>query len=163
MAVHVAEERLLSPVRHPHGPLRREREETAVHLDRDVLALIGDKRCITIINKSDIAIENCQNGIRVSAKMGKGLDVLEAAIYDKVLGDKTQRSDIVVTSERQVEKLRDAKFSLQKALESIRIGAEMDMVSIEVQAAIESLGEILGTSVGDSVISKIFSDFCVGK
>jgi tRNA modification GTPase len=38
-----------------------------------------------------------------------------------------------------------------------------DIVSIDIAAAMDSLGEITGETVSESVVNDIFHNFCVGK
>ena len=46
---------------------------------------------------------------------------------------------------------------------SSRQGLPEDFYSIDLTDAYESLGLIVGESVGDDVVNEIFSRFCMGK
>ena len=46
---------------------------------------------------------------------------------------------------------------------SIESGMSEDFFSIDLMSAYESLGKILGESVGEDLVNEIFSKFCVGK
>ena len=48
-------------------------------------------------------------------------------------------------------------------LESIETGQPEDFFSIDLTAAYEALGSIIGEQVGDEIIDEIFSRFCMGK
>ena len=56
-----------------------------------------------------------------------------------------------------------SKKGLVNANNSILSGIPIDMISINIKTAIQSLGEILGESVSEDVLNKIFERFCVGK
>ena len=48
-------------------------------------------------------------------------------------------------------------------LESIDCGLPEDFYSIDLMDAYESLGKIVGESVGEDLVNEIFRKFCVGK
>ena len=48
-------------------------------------------------------------------------------------------------------------------LQSIRDGMPEDFYSIDLMSAYSSLGEVIGVEVGEDLVNKIFSDFCMGK
>ena len=56
-----------------------------------------------------------------------------------------------------------AKEGVKNALNSADLGMPLDMLSIDIQEAIQKLGEITGESVSEEVISGIFAKFCLGK
>ena len=53
--------------------------------------------------------------------------------------------------------------SLELVKESIALGMPEDFFSIDLMSAYESLGRILGESVGEDLVNEIFSKFCMGK
>ena len=57
----------------------------------------------------------------------------------------------------------DTAESLKKVLESIELGLPEDFYSIDLMSAYESLGNIIGESVGEDLINEIFGRFCMGK
>ena len=59
--------------------------------------------------------------------------------------------------------MEEAKESLKKVRESIESGMPEDFFSIDLTDAYESLGKILGESMGEDLINEIFSKFCTGK
>ena len=52
---------------------------------------------------------------------------------------------------------------LQSALNACKRFDPLDFISIEVQAAWETLGEITGETATEAIIEEIFAKFCVGK
>ena len=59
--------------------------------------------------------------------------------------------------------MQEAAKSLERVLESISAGMPEDFFSIDLMDAYESLGNILGESVGEDLVNEIFSKFCTGK
>ena len=56
-----------------------------------------------------------------------------------------------------------ANEALERAKDALISGMPTDIASIDINEAIDSLGEITGETVSDSVVSEIFHNFCVGK
>lgn len=46
---------------------------------------------------------------------------------------------------------------------SIEMGMAEDFYTIDLMDAYESLGSIIGESVGEDLVNEIFSKFCTGK
>ena len=42
-------------------------------------------------------------------------------------------------------------------------GLPVDLVSIDIKAALEALGEITGDNITEEIVDRIFADFCIGK
>lgn len=141
--------------------------------DREVLSLIENKDGVILLNKNDlsaslqkdeIAQYSNKKVISFSAKRGEGLDELENYL-NQFLSDRNvdSREEIYITNVRQQEALLRTKASLQKVEESIQIGMPEDMYAIDLTDAYESLGLIIGETVEEDIIEKIFKDFCMGK
>ena len=59
--------------------------------------------------------------------------------------------------------LKQARQSIQDAIDAAESGIPMDMVQIDLTRTWEILGEILGESASDELIDQLFSQFCLGK
>jgi tRNA modification GTPase len=53
--------------------------------------------------------------------------------------------------------------SLHTALDALQLGLTPDAVLVDVEDALEALGEVTGKSMREEVTNDIFSRFCVGK
>ena len=69
----------------------------------------------------------------------------------------------LVSNMRHLHALGDARASLISALDTLKSRMPMDMCTIDISAALESLGLISGTTVSSDIVDKIFAEFCVGK
>lgn len=141
--------------------------------DREVLSLIEEKDGVILLNKNDLpaAIQkeeitrySNKRVIPFSAKKGEGLDELEDYL-NQLLSDRKMDSkeEIYITNVRQREALLRTKESLEKVEESIQTGMPEDMYAIDLTDAYKSLGLIIGETVEEDIIEKIFKDFCMGK
>jgi tRNA modification GTPase len=64
---------------------------------------------------------------------------------------------------RHKNSLKQASDSLNMVFGSIEMGMPEDFFSIDLTDAYEHLGYILGESMGEDLVNKIFSEFCMGK
>ncbi|GAC1444025.1 MAG: tRNA uridine-5-carboxymethylaminomethyl(34) synthesis GTPase MnmE [Chloroflexota bacterium] len=129
------------------------------------------QRVVVAINKSDLPPSlDCGQALRQlqlvavveSDTIGAGgLDNVRAALERAALGD--VRYEHVVGNVRHQDALRAASSELLTALAGLNFGTPLDLVSFDVRAAIQSLGEITGANVNDELLDRIFRDFCIGK
>lgn len=102
--------------------------------------------------------------ISTSAKLGNGKEELKKLMEDMFFaGDVSYNDQIYITNSRQKAGLVHASESLAKVCESIDMGVGEDFYTIDLMAAYESLGDIIGEALEDDLADKIFKDFCMGK
>ena len=137
-------------------------------LIEEVKDAVGAK--IAVLNKSDIASADIPlpNGIfdktvRMSAKMGKGIEELATAVESLFIDEKINTStDALVTNARQFASLEEAIKLISDAIAtSDTLGA--DIASSDLERAVAVISELDGKAVSENVVSEIFSRFCVGK
>ena len=132
--------------------------------DKAVLDATKDKKRIVLVNKTDIAEGNEELGIAVSAATGAGMDRLAAEISRLCKIDEIRSENgAVITNMRHKAALINARDALTRASDALAAGMPTDIVSIDIAAAMDALGEITGETVRDSVVDDIFHSFCVGK
>jgi tRNA modification GTPase len=139
--------------------------------DLEIAALIGGKPAILAINKTDLSMVAEVNGIlpgaprvEISALTGAGIADLEQAIQGAVFAGRVVASDVaLVSNPRHRDVLRRAYGYIGSALAAHRAGVPDDLVSIDLTAAANALGEITGETVSDTLLETIFGRFCVGK
>lgn len=112
-------------------------------------------------NKSNI-FQNTPT-IKISAKTGTGLNELYATIEKMFVSENIAIDDDIITKERDKLLLQTAISQLNTAMTEITQGVPEDIISISLRAAYIALGEILGETVADDIVDKIFAEFCVGK
>ena len=141
--------------------------------DYEILDLCKNSTGVVLVNKSDLQQtlsmqEICnlsgKDVISFSAAKGDGLDELESYIKRQFIESKIEeKDDLYITNARQKEALVQTKDSLEKVLESIELGMPEDLYAIDLTNAYESLGKIIGETLEEDIINKIFKDFCMGK
>ena len=139
--------------------------------DREIAALIGAKPAIIVINKTDLpVIADADNllshapQVEISALTGAGIDQLEQAIQTVIFGAHVVSSDTpLVSSPRHRDIIRRAHDHILHAIESHQAHFPLDLLSIDLGAAVNALGEITGETASDQLLDTIFSRFCIGK
>lgn len=64
---------------------------------------------------------------------------------------------------RHKQAVSDAVAALEGAQETLRQGMPLDLLSVDLRAALAALGTITGQTVSDEIVEEIFSRFCLGK
>ena len=99
-----------------------------------------------------------------SSQTGDGLEVLLAAIREFLseanLAGESQT--LGATAARCRQSLSGARDSLVRA-EEIATTDQHDLVALELRAALDALGEVVGEVVTDDILDRIFGQFCIGK
>ena len=151
--------------------------------DLEVLSGLSGKRVILLLNKQDLLSRAMDTDspefIRENNKLAafpdvrvlpistvtrQGLPELEETISGMFLmGELGFNEEIVITSLRQKELLKEALSSLQLACEAAESGVPEDLLNIDLLNAYGALGRILGEEVDDDVIDRVFEKFCMGK
>ncbi len=141
--------------------------------DREIMELLTGRKSIVIYNKTDLTaavdIEEVRTKtgspvIPVSVVEETGISQLEDEIKRMFFhGELSFNDEVYITNARHKAALEEAKESLKLVKGSIEMGMPEDFFSIDLMNAYESLGRIVGESVGEDLVNEIFSKFCVGK
>lgn len=142
--------------------------------DQTLFEVIKNEDVIVIINKTDL--EQRLDVSELREKIGdmpliqtsmlkqEGIDELEIQIKDLFFGGEVQNQDMTyVSNSRHISLLKQARQSIQDAIDAAESGIPMDMVQIDLTRTWEILGEIIGESASDELIDQLFSQFCLGK
>lgn len=134
--------------------------------DEELLKNAGE-RCAVCINKRDIGgkidvelISKDYNveAVEVSAATGEGMDALRALIAERL-----SPGEPPLVAQRHIEAASRAKAALENAVKAIDMGMPLDVCAVDISSALDALGEITGENARESVIDRVFKDFCVGK
>ena len=128
--------------------------------DRELLERTKDLPRIIVYNKMDEI--HVDNAVCISAREGKIEDLVKAIeeYFAKNLMDAQMDT---LNNERQIGLARNAKRYVSEALEELEAGAELDLVTVELQQAWNALKEITGKVGKEDLLDEIFSRFCLGK
>lgn len=101
--------------------------------------------------------------LELSARTGAGLPELRKAIAAQALKGVSPASGQIVTQARHRQHLERCHSHLRAARELLGGGQPLELVALELQTAAQELGQILGLEIGEEVLDRIFSRFCLGK
>ena len=138
--------------------------------DEELLEVTKNKNRIILINKVDadkkINKDMFKNDkvIEISTKTLVGIEDLEETIEEMFnISELNIENEIVITNVRHKNLIHKAAEEIKNAIVSIENGLPIDMLSIDLQEALQNLGEITGESISEEVVKGIFAKFCVGK
>ena len=137
--------------------------------DQKVLDIARSKKSICVLNKSDLKREldtGAFDGLSVitlSAKDELCREKLSSLIYETVGAAGISCDGSTVTNPRHASALSRAAESISAAADALEAGLYPDASMCDVESALNVLGEITGKRASESIVSEIFSRFCVGK
>ena len=100
--------------------------------------------------------------VRFSARSGEGVDQLVAELLRRCGATDIQGLQVAL-NERQRDLAATAAASLGRALQAAEQQLPWDFWTIDLRAAVRSLGEITGEEVSEAVLDRVFARFCIGK
>ncbi len=138
--------------------------------DKKILELIEDKNAIIILNKTDLdsifdksLLDVNLPIIETSMTENIGIDKLEETITEIFDASEINRESIIITNTRHERLLKSASEKLASSLYDIKMGISLDAVEVDLRGSYDDLGLIIGESVSDEIMDKVFKEFCVGK
>ncbi len=142
--------------------------------DLEIIKKIKGKTTICCVNKMDLE-QNIQISrveeyfgddkiIKISALKGWGIEELDNTIKKQALedGDINLEEKIIINS-RHKNILKRVKILLESAKKAIRGKMSEEFPCCDLREAYSLLGEIVGETVKDDILDKIFGQFCIGK
>ena len=141
--------------------------------DREVIEEIQNhnKKTIVLLNKIDlerkIELEefNLENILEISAKDNIGIEDMEERIYSYIVEETVEDSSekLIITNIRHKTALEKTKDAIRNIFETIDAGMPMDLISVDLKEALDSLSEITGEISSEDILDHVFGNFCVGK
>lgn len=148
--------------------------EALTQEDYTLYEVVKNEDVIVIVNKMDLEQNIDINEVKdmigdtpliqTSMLKQEGIDELEIQIRDLFFGGEVQNQDMTYVSiSRHISLLKQARQTIQDAIDAAESGVPMDMVQIDLTRTWEILGEIIGETASDELIDQLFSQFCLGK
>jgi tRNA modification GTPase len=131
-------------------------------------------KTIVVANKIDLGLKYPRHEldrilpgspvVEVSLKEGVNVDALKAAILQMIWGGAAGAPPgVILSNARHRDALQRARQSLARARDSLNGGLPDDFLTIDLQAALDSIGEITGKVMHRELMDMVFSRFCIGK
>ena len=141
--------------------------------DREVINQINEnhKKVIILLNKIDLERKidldeyNFENIVEISAQKNVGIEDMEEKIYSFIVDEKVEDSSekLIITNVRHKTALEKTKDAIRNIFETIDMGLPMDLISVDLKEALDSLSEITGEISSEDILDHVFGNFCVGK
>lgn len=142
--------------------------EPITYEDKELLELIKSKPSIIFINKNDLEtkldLEQMPNIVQGNTLSLEGIKDLKQKIIEYFNLEKIEVKDATyLTNARQNALIKNTISYIDQALEDIENEVPVDMIEINIRAAWDTLGEIIGATYKDELLDELFSNFCLGK
>ena len=128
---------------------------------------------LLVFNKIDLLSDNATlraaypEAVFLSCKTEQGLEELKTAIISRVTGNLAttgeQSSSAFAINARHQACLQRALTSLDAVLELFKTEQPPELLAIELHAALQALGDVVGESNTEDILGEIFGNFCIGK
>jgi tRNA modification GTPase len=142
-------------------------KEAGAQADSEDFEILKDCRTIVVESKHDLDPQrkSPEGVISLSTVTGEGFETLCKRIVNLLMADIPQTGDdsLVIQNDRQKENLQRCIESLEAARMALSVDLPLDIISMDIQEALEALGELTGEVTTDDILDRIFGSFCVGK
>ena len=142
--------------------------------DEEIMSYLEGRKSLVLINKQDIGnrvISGELAGrlpnsdiIETALIRGEGISEIEDKIEELVYGGQVSQSEsVMVNNVRHIDLLRKAGQAIDDAKAMAARQEALDIIEIDIRNAFDNLGEIIGETVSDEILTEVFSRFCLGK
>jgi tRNA modification GTPase len=100
--------------------------------------------------------------LRASALSGDGIDRLKSQIVE-LAGLEDVDDGVLITRERPRAAIAAAADSVSRAARTLAASEVPELVAVDIMAALDHLGEIVGRTSIEAVLDRVFAEFCIGK
>ncbi|MBQ4254174.1 MAG: tRNA uridine-5-carboxymethylaminomethyl(34) synthesis GTPase MnmE [Erysipelotrichaceae bacterium] len=128
--------------------------------DRMILKETENASRIVVYNKNDLS--DSQHELSICAARGE-IQPLIDEINRMFAQDRVVLSQPVLTNERQIALMQQAKDAMKSVKSALRDQVPLDLMEEDIQLAYRCLKEILGEFSREDLLDEIFGRFCVGK
>ncbi len=121
---------------------------------------------ILVMNKSDLnpfAKNHAGAAIPISCATGDGIEKLIDLISDRVREGQPMGDSLAAINARHQACLCRAETTMNAAIEQFDAGMEPEFVAVDLRAALDAAGEVVGVVDTDDILGRIFGSFCIGK
>jgi tRNA modification GTPase len=138
--------------------------------DHEIMEHLADKNVIGVRNKIDLLSADSVppeipfDSVNISATETIGLDKLHQKLVEEIISDKIQlKEHVVITKARHKQALLRALSSMKEVRKSLEMKVSSEFLAVDLNGALQALGEIVGMTTPDDILNNIFSNFCIGK
>jgi tRNA modification GTPase len=121
---------------------------------------------ILILNKSDLP-EHAEwkkvGALRISCVTGEGLTDLENEILARIGKQNLRPENALAINMRHRDCLRRTLEACDRARKALDENVSPEYLSVDLNEALQSVGEVVGAAGVEQILDSVFSQFCIGK
>ena len=121
---------------------------------------------LLVLNKSDLPEHpewKNTNALRVSCLTGDGLGALENEILSRISKQNLRPESALAINMRHRDCLRRALEACDRARKTLDKTFSPEYLSVDLNEALEAVGEVIGTVGVEQILDSVFGQFCIGK
>jgi len=148
--------------------------------DLNIYKVISHKPIIRVMNKSDLIYDDIHLNpdswsdswpeswnelpcIKISALHNLEIDSLKDMIAQIAIKDSIEYESSVIPNIRHKQAIGKSLKALVAAKQGIDMEMPFELINIDIQEAIDHLGDVIGKTIREDILDHIFSNFCIGK
>ena len=139
--------------------------------DRELIKQGRRKNTVVVLNKVDLRnrLRLPKNllpmkRVHLSATTGIGLDTLRDKLLNIAYSGKVGTASVdVAINERQGALLRLSEQYLTESIQCFNSNQPLEIIAQQLRRGLDAIGEIIGKTATEDILSKVFSMFCIGK
>ena len=132
-----------------------------------LLSCFPHSKILLVLNKADLGEHASWRGVdavRVSCKTNAGFDALADTIFSRAMRGDVQFADhAIAINARHQACLKSAALFADAARAAIGKKLSAEFIAVELRAALDAVGEVVGKADTEELLGRIFSTFCIGK
>lgn len=138
--------------------------------EEKLVSLLQDHPYLLLLNKKDLAETGTfslpsawkpEAVLPLSAKTGEGLDALKHFLAENLAVRQAEHA--ALPNLRHREAFIQAHEALTRVRDGLFAGDSWDLLSVDLNLALNALGKILGEEPDPDLLDQVFSRFCIGK
>jgi len=134
----------------------------------DSINLPENTKTIRILNKNDLDRHpdwEGAEGLTLSCLQSESRDILADAIFEELSrgGGGFDSANLTAINSRHQHCLQTAEAALGQARGMLEACESPEFVAMDLRAALEAIGEVIGKTDVEEILGAIFSTFCIGK
>lgn len=148
--------------------------KTVSKKDLEMLKMISEKPNIICVNKVDLPQKISEDKLAklsrkkisyISCNLSTGLDQLkdELAKLSSNLYEVKSNTDLIITNIRHKNILEKVILHINDAISAIKSNLTPEFIATDLRYSLETLRELTGERISESILDDIFSKFCIGK
>jgi tRNA modification GTPase len=135
--------------------------------EADAVEIPEGSRVLRILNKSDLSLHpdwKRIEAISLSCHSENASEEIRRHLHDFLTKKGAVSSaSLTAINARHQHCLSRAKKNVERALENLAAGESLEFIALDLRAALDAVGDVIGKTDVEEILGEIFSTFCIGK